>query len=176
MHTRRCHRTFAPLLTAALLAGPISAAAKSAEGTGVSLGFAAGAGIPFEDTSETDLAFGFFVDIPLVATFYLTPASVVYRVSGDWITDLDLNFKFIIPLGALELFAGLNAGPTVGLRSEAASGDPAGQIDFHVGGAGGVGYRLVSNVGLFAQGSYKLLLTADNQSVVQALGGIAFYF
>ena len=44
-------------------------------------------------------AYGFYVDIPLISTFHITPSSELYKFADQNATDFDLAFKFIIPLG-----------------------------------------------------------------------------
>ncbi len=73
---------------------------------GVGLGVAAGVDVNNAEHIDTNATFswGFFVDIPLLETFYITPAAMIYELDigrdKKPVTDVDLNFKFIVPLGA----------------------------------------------------------------------------
>ncbi len=98
------------------------------------------------------LAWGFFVDIPLLETFYISPSATLYSVNAGNgrvpATDIDLNFKFIIPLGHLRLGAGVSGGVT--------------QLDqrynAHFGGLGYGAWSLVRNFDIFTTLQYKRLV------------------
>lgn len=121
----------------------------------VGLGVAVGASLPNgpgELKIDPALAWGFFVDIPLISSFHITPSTVVYRLdsasgSKQSATDVSLNFKFMIPLGPLEPFVGLTGGVT-----------SAQALNAHVGGLVGASLNLISNLDVFAQLNYRLTI------------------
>lgn len=120
-------------------------------------------------------AWGFFVDIPLLPTFYITPATMLYDfddLDGDGdreaVTDVDLNFKFIVPIGDLRLGAGLTAGLTVGVEDGYTP---------HYGLLGYASMNLVANLDAFALVQYKKLLRdAGEVDDVHAFLGGMFHF
>ncbi|MBI5510096.1 MAG: hypothetical protein HY903_15165 [Deltaproteobacteria bacterium] len=144
-------RSLSSMITlVALLALPIDA---SANASGVGLGVAAGADIQHGKVqkNKANFAWGFFVDIPVAANFYITPQTTVYEMKRstdkEALTDVDLNFKFLVPLGFATLGAGLTAGLTTGL------GDYLG----HYGALGYFALNLVSNLDAFAMVQFKRL-------------------
>lgn len=132
------------------LGAPVAQAARP-----VGLGIAAGVALPNGPGAlEIDPAFawGFYTDIPLVSTFHITPSTTVYRLDpagqpGDSATDVSLNFKFVVPLGIIEPFAGITAGVT-----------SAQKLEPHVGGLLGLSINLISNLDVFASLNYRLLI------------------
>lgn len=130
-----------------------------AQARGVGLGVGAGIAVPDSGNVDFDPAFnwGFFVDIPLISTFHITPSTLIYELAPEgveasrYVTDVSLNFKFIIPLGPIEPFAGVTAGLTA-----------AGEIYPHAGLLAGVSINLVSNLDLFVQANYKLVIVDEN--------------
>lgn len=125
---------------------------------GVGLGIAAGANIPSNGNIDFKASpnWGFFVDIPLLDSFHITPSTLLYKLrdqngNGSSATDVSLNFKFNIPLHRLDIFAGITAGITSTVS-----------IDPHVGVLAGVTFRLLPNLGLFAQLNYKYILRDEN--------------
>src|SRR4051812_12951427 len=90
----------------AVLALAFTAPARADSRT-VGLGVAAGVAVP---NGKPDFAasmnWGFFVDIPLLNTFHITPSTMLYKLrdstgAGSSATDVSLNFKFVIPLGPI---------------------------------------------------------------------------
>lgn len=162
-------------LSALALALPARAEAQ-APGKPVGLGVAAGFAVPSSGDIDYDLGFawGFYVDIPLIYTFHLTPSATIYRlapnaegIEGTWNTDLSLNFKFVVPLGPLEPYGGIVAG----LSTEVADLNP------HVGLIAGVQLSVLPNIDVFAQLDYKLTLReAGNLSDLQLYVGPIFRF
>jgi hypothetical protein len=140
----------APLIAALSL----SAAPAFAQARGVGLGAAAGVAIP-DGKISFDPAFnwGFFVDIPLISTFHITPSTLIYNLNVKdsdvtaYVTDISLNFKFMVPLGFVEPFAGVTGGLTV-----------ATEIFPHVGLVAGASFRVIANLDLYIQANYKLVL------------------
>src|SRR5215467_2034836 len=134
--------------SAALLATLASSSA-FAQARGVGLGVGAGVAVP--SASGTDALkpdfkagfnWGFFVDIPLLYTFHITPSTLVYKMTDNnaanmgayttQATDVSLNFKFIIPVGPIAPFAGVTAGLT-----------STQHIDPHAGVLAGVGVSVL---------------------------------
>ena len=162
------------------LAAPAGArAAASGVGLGVAGGIAySGTKIDVNTTREAvgaRVAWGFFVDIPLLATFYITPAAMLYEldVDGDGerdaVTDVDLNFKFIVPLGDLRFGAGLTAGLSSGVEDSYAP---------HYGLLGFASMNLVANLDVFLLGQYKKLVrdAAVDINDVHLFAGGMFHF
>ena len=163
------------------LAVSISTEAR-ADPYGVGLGVAGGVNIADADgdvdtntdfDTRTSFAWGFFVDIPLIETFYITPAATLYELDRNGedsvaITDIDLNFKFIVPIGALSLGVGVTAGLTTGL----------GDYQPHYGALAYVGFNLIANLDLFVMAQYKRLVTSQDNlpdyNNIHGFGGIMF--
>lgn len=148
---RRLLTSLAFLSAVALTAGPAEAVPR-----GVGLGLGLGAALPHDGHGfDPALSWGFYVDIPLISTFHITPSTLVYTLKrpgqdGISATDVSLNFKFMVPLGPLELFAGLTAGLT-----------STQDLDPHVGGLAGAQFRVLPNVDVFAQANYRVILIGD---------------
>ena len=142
---------------------------------GVGLGAAAGVSVPHSGPIKYSPSFdwGFFVDIPLIPEFHITPSALVYGVkpdregaNGDPNTDISLSFKFVLDLGRVDLFAGVSAGLT-------ASSD----LDPHVGGLVGFSLSLVSNLEVFAQANYRIILDeGDDRNDLHIFAGPLFRF
>lgn len=150
-----------------------------AHGGGVGLGIAGGGAYAAadleesEDTAEATPVWGFFVDIPLLPTFYISPAAMLYELDlGQGkrpVTDIDLNFKFIVPLGFGRLGAGLTGGIT---NAEA-------DYAFHYGVLGYASLKLVSNLDAFALVQYKKIIHEELDARVDNVHGLVggmFYF
>ena len=161
----------AALVVLFLLAAPPAVEAQSGSiGLGVALGAAFPAGstpaIPSTD-GRGSFNWGFYVNIPLIYTFHLTPTAELYKLAGQNATDMAIAFKFIVPLSRLDLYAGLVPGLS-------AVGDVTAA---HVGVLGGASFPLVSNLDLFVQGKYKWLFQGErNIRVLHANAGILFNF
>lgn len=150
-----------------------------AGGENVGLGVAAGVAYSPTHVLKNNLfepvgnsfSWGFFVDIPLTETFYITPAAMLYQLDlglgAKPVTDIDLNFKFMVPLGPIRLSPGI----TVGLTS-------AEQKDFlHLGALAYVGLNLVSNVDAFILAQYKRVFRGEkNLDDLHGYGGLMFRF
>ena len=140
--------------------------------TSVGLGFAFGAAFPQGSTPSIPSAgasfdWGFYVNIPLVSTFHITPSSELYKFSDQNATDVDLAFKFIVPLGDFDLFAGLSPGLTT----------VADVLAPHIGVLGGATFRLISNLDAFVQAKYNILFQGDrNMGIIHLNTGILFAF
>ncbi len=98
----------------------------------------------------TRFAWGFFVDIPLLETFYITPATMIYELDAGSqqrsMADVDLNFKFVVPLGYVHIGAGVTTGLTTGLDD--------GYVP-HWGALGFASVNLVANLDGFVIAQYK---------------------
>jgi len=157
------------LMLAALACVPL-AAAENPVGLGISLGAALAEGstpnIPSSDGS-TSFNWGFYVDLPLLETFHITPSSELYKLQDQNATDIDLAFKFIVPLSGFALYAGFSPGVTA----------VSNVMDPHVGILAGASLPLVSNLDVFFQGKYNFVF--DNGQYLQVLhanAGIVFKF
>lgn len=118
----------------------------------VGLGVAMGAAYSPSQLDLTDVGsgfgWGFFVDIPLIDTFVISPAAMLRNSNlGEGkrpITDIDLNFKFLVPIGKLSLGVGVLGGIT-----------SAEKFYGHYGALAYLGMKVVSNLELFLLGQYK---------------------
>ena len=161
------------LTTWLFLAIALPLAADAAAGS-VGLGLSVGAAVPQGSTASvpsTDGLFsfnwGFYVNIPLVSTFHITPSSELYKFNTQNATDVDIAFKFIVPLGTFDVYAGVAPGLTA----------VADALLVHLGGIGGVSFPIVSNLSAFAQVKYTVLFEgARNMDVTHLNAGILFSF
>jgi hypothetical protein len=142
--------------------------------TGVGLGVLVGAAFPDGGTSEIpgeawdgSFNWGFFVDIPLLSTFRLSPSSELYKFGEENATDMALAFTFVVPLASLDLYGGIVPGITT-------TGDITA---VHVGGLVGAAFGLLGNIDLFVQGKYKVVFHDDeNLRVLHLNTGLLFVF
>jgi len=156
-----------------IVAAPAPLPAQSS-GDSVGLGILAGAAFPSGGTEnipssdwEAGFNWGFFVNIPLIYTFHITPSAELYRFGEQNATDLSIAFKFIVPVSAIDIYFGFVPGVTAVLDV----------VDIHVGLVGGVSFNAVSNLDLFAQAKYKFLFEGDkNIRVLHLNGGVLFKF
>ncbi len=148
----------------------------------VGVGLVAGAAFPFannEDYAITE-SWGFYVDIPVISTFHISPATTLYRLdhkkNGDignkGITDISLNFKFVIPLPGWKIWLAALMGISNGHFK---NGD---FIQPHVGGNTGFSYRVVSNLDILLSAQYKLIIDGDQRNInmIQSMAGLQFNF
>lgn len=140
----------------------------------VGLGFSVGAAFPqhpagdfqFDDW-DTSFSWGFYVNIPVVWTFHIAPSATLYQFHNINATDLDMAFKFIIPAWLLDLYLGVAPGVTT-------AGD---EHMFNVGFLGGVAFNLFSNLDLFLEGRYKIIIEGNsNMRVLHAHAGVLWHF
>lgn len=160
---------------AVLVLSAFSSVAK-ADAKGVGLGVGAGVNVYGAEDVDTDAqpSWGFFVDIPLLDTFYITPSTMIYQLDvGEKIsvTDVDLNFKFIVPVAMLRFGLGFSAGITTGI------GDYRG----HYGGLGYLGWNMVSNLDAFVLAQFKRFNAEtggedQNFNNTHLTGGVMFRF
>lgn len=163
------------VLASLLLATPRAHANASGVGLGVAGGLAY---IPtnvrhgqLTQQVGTGYSWGFFVDIPLLETFYISPSTILYELDlgngKNPATDIDLAFKFIVPVGALHL----SVGGLGGLTEEEL------QYDWHLGALAYVGLNLVANLDVFVQAQYKKIFRdAGNLDDVHGFLGAMFRF
>ncbi len=159
------------VLASILLALPF---AGFAQASGVGLGFAVGAAMPTGNIAGIpnmagllSFNYGFYVDIPLISTFHITPSAELYKFADQNATDFDLAFKFIVPLASMDIFAGLVPGLTA----------VASTLDLHLGALVGASFSLVSNLSAFVQGKWDLLFDPNqNVSVFHVTAGVLFAF
>jgi hypothetical protein len=145
-----------------------------ATGDSVGLGISVGAAFPQGTTDsisstdwKTSLNWGFYVNIPLIYTFHLTPSSELYKFDGQNATDMSIAFKFIVPLSRFDLYAGFVPGLTAVTDVTAP----------HVGVLVGGNFPLISNLDFFIQGKYKWLFEGgENLRVLHANVGVLFNF
>ena len=162
---------FVLILAAAAFIAPTQS---HAAGDSVGLGIAVGAAFPQGTTAEiastnwqASLNWGFYVNIPLIYTFHLTPSSELYKFNDQNATDMSIAFKFIVPLSRFDLYAGF----VPGLTAVGAVTAP------HVGVLIGGNFPLISNLDLFVQGKYKFVFEGgQNLRVLHANVGVLFNF
>jgi hypothetical protein len=173
----RLDRTAGLILCLALFA-PQLARAQSAHNVG--LGVAVGGAYSQSRIDVNDVrkevgtrpAWGFFVDIPLLPTFYISPATMLYRFrnaagGSNAVTDVDLNFKFIVPLSSVRLGAGVIAGLTSGVQEGYAP---------HYGLLGQASLNLVSNLDAFVLVQWKRLSIEHTDTIDDTHGFVGAMF
>jgi len=187
--------TLALIVSVLALAMAMPAAARAAEepneasqessARGVSLGLLGGVNWQINDGDRTlsDLseAYGFFVDIPIISTFYIAPEALIYRINfikgsqpdgeyGRGITELTLNFKFILPLGAHRFSLGMRGGAVVG--AQAANDFP---MSGHFGAMAGYDFNFLKNLGFVTRVIYDFVpIKQGNLHKLFALIGLRF--
>ncbi|RME20639.1 MAG: hypothetical protein D6806_15995 [Deltaproteobacteria bacterium] len=162
------------LATFILLAGMLAANHARAASDNVSLGFTFGAAFPQHSTSEvqfddwdSSFSWGFYVNIPVVWTFHIAPTTTLYQFRSVNATDVDLAFKFLIPVWRIQLFFGVAPGVTT----------VADDHMFNVGGLAGCSFNFVSNLDAFVEARYKILIEGDqNIRVLHTFAGLLWHF
>jgi hypothetical protein len=143
-------------------------------GSTVGLGLSAGVALP-QGSPETvpgansfvSFNWGFYVNIPLIYTFHLTPSSELYKFGSQNATDFDIAFKFIVPLSEFSIYAGFVPGLTT----------VADVLAIHVGALAGGSFHLISNLEAFVQAKYVWLFVGNqNIGVLHLTAGILFTF
>lgn len=148
------------------------------------LGIGIGGNFPFnEENLKMDLDGGFYVNIPLIQSFHLTPSAEIYTlrladaasqassIKELPATDLSLAFKFIVPLYRLDFYFGAPLGIShLYIPKESSS-----EIRFHAGLLGGLAFNLISNIDVFAQCTYKIIFTGDilEENAAPEIGNIS---
>ncbi len=165
-------RWFAGVVVLLLIAGAAPGVAR-ADSEGVGLGLTVGAVFPKTegiDFSDVGLSWGFWVDIPIVWKFAIAPSAEIYNIGGDvdenTATDIDLNFKFIIPVAFTRIFFGAAGGVTV----------TAGGYDPNVGLLAGVGFGLISNLEAFVMAKYEVVIDDPNTHLIHTTAGLLYVF
>lgn len=161
------------LLAAFMVAAALPLAGQSSSNP-VALGVSLGPTYPQTGTGDTigndgtaSLNWGFYVNIPLAYAFDLMPSAELYKFGANQATDIDLAFKFLVPIGNLSLYAGF----VPGLTAVSATLAP------HVGALAGASYRIVSNLSGFVQGKYNILFdSSSNIKVVHVNAGLLLAF
>ncbi len=159
------------ILALIMAAAPLSAQTSgSSVGLGLSLGAAFPSTAPLSVTgADTSVSFdwGFYVNIPLVYTFHLTPSSELYRFGTQNATDFDIAFKFIVPLSLFNIYAGFVPGLTT----------VSDVLAVHVGALAGGSFHLISNLEAFVQAKYVwLFMGGQNVGVFHLNAGVLFTF
>jgi hypothetical protein len=153
-----------------LACAPLAAQSQNPVGLGVAFGIAdASGGTPNIPNPGGSLSFnwGFYVDIPLIYTFHITPSAELYKIQNQNATDIDLEFKFFVPLSGFAIFAGVAPGFTAVTTV----------LDPHIGALVGVTMQLVSNLDFFIQGKYNVVFDGgQNMQIIHLNGGILFKF
>jgi hypothetical protein len=146
------------------------AAAQSSVGLGASFGGAFPHGDADElvsDTPEPSFSWGYYVNIPLISSFHIAPSTHLYKLGGENATDIDLAFKFMVPLNRFELYGGFVPGLTTTGETTAP----------HVGALAGTSFRFVSNLDGFIEGTYSFLFSGNQNLRLFRLGaGLLFRF
>jgi hypothetical protein len=167
-------RRFAAASVAMMILLACLPAGAQASGDSVGLGVALGVAFPSGSTAriatangEASLDWGFYVNIPLIYTFHITPSSELYKLGLQNATDMDLAFKFIVPLSRFSLYGGVAPGLTA-----------AGEVTaMHVGLLAGVSFNLVSNLDTFVQAKYQWIFEgSQNLRVLHLNAGMLFNF
>ncbi len=143
----------------------------------VGLGVIGGVNIPISNDTNYEVTevWGFYVDVPIVSTFHLTPQANLWRIVEDGhksgAADLDLNFKFVIPLPGWRIFISALLGLSTGDFN-------LGMYAPHMGGNIGFTARMVSNLDFVFMFQYKFLVdgTASNAHLLQPVAGLQFNF
>ncbi len=157
-------------IPAVLACAPLAAQSQNPVGLGISLGLADATGsTPNIANGGGSLSFnwGFYVDIPLLYTFHVTPSSELYKLQDQNATDIDLAFKFIVPLSGFAIYAGVAPGLTA----------VTSVLDPHIGVLAGATFQLVSNLDVFFQAKYNIVFDGgQNMQVIHANAGVLFKF
>ena len=145
-----------------------------AQSDSVGLGITAGVAVPHGGSREYTVSgsavrfsYGFYVNIPLIHSFHITPSALVYTIGEANATDMDIAFKFIVPARRLKLYAGFMPGLTAANNT----------TNPHVGALVGTGFNLISNLDLFVDLAYKVAFAGDtNYRIFHAHTGLLFRF
>lgn len=176
------HAVFCVALVASFaVSGPALAQSPWDVGLGIAGGFDySAADTTLVGDSSTSFAWGFFVDIPLADTFHISPQTTLYELdlrqddgqaATTSVTDVGLNFKFVVPLRSLSLSFGILAGATTGL----------GDYRPHYGTMAQLDIDLIGNIGAFILGQYKRVnvddqFGEDDIAKIHGFTGVMFRF
>lgn len=156
------------MIMAVALAPTTAFAQRSEVGLGVSLGavFPKGGDVSFSDTGFN---WGFWVDIPVAWKFHITPSAELYNLGGSVgehpFTDIEMNFKFILPVSFTKIFFGAAGGVTVSTK-----------YDANAGILGGVSFNLISSLDVFVMAKYKVIIKDPNIHMLHTNAGLLFWF
>jgi hypothetical protein len=157
-----------------------SSAIAQADPGSVGLGVGIGAALP-SGTGPSNLAggirsanfgWGFYVNIPLISTFHITPHAEIYDVNSKvTAADMGLEFKFVVPTPFIRPYVGVDIGDTT----------LAGSQHINAGGVVGATIHLVANLDAFLEGRYSVMIvlnseTGGNIYTAHVLAGILFRF
>jgi hypothetical protein len=137
-----------------------------------SLGLSMGLALPYGETnsiqdSEASFGLGFYVDLPLIDSFYIVPSAELYGLSDMSAADIDMGFKYILPISGFKVYAGVTTGVT----------SVADVVPFHVGLLAGGSMKLMKKLDAFAQVKYNVLFEGGrNMGVFHINAGIQFEF
>jgi hypothetical protein len=159
-------------IAAVLIVAASFSLAAQVSGKSVGLGVSIGAALPYGNTqdignSDGTLSFdwGFYVDIPLLDTFKLSPSAELYKLSSQNATDFDLAFKFVVPLHTFDLSLGFAPGLTAVKNITVP----------HLGILAGSSFKLVSNLSVLVQAKYDFIFEGgENMSALHLNTGILF--
>jgi len=163
------------ILIALMLCAAVTGIAAAPDASNpVALGVSLGPTFPLSGSGQTianngtiSFNWGFYVNIPLVYAFDLMPSAELYRFESMQATDIDLAFKFLVPIGSGSVYVGFVPGLTAVSETLAP----------HVGGLAGVSYRIISNLSGFVQGKYNVLFDgSSNIKVIHINAGILLAF
>jgi hypothetical protein len=170
------HRRYSVFGLAVLAFFPALPLSAQVAADSVSLGLSAGVGYTFGSTPQIVIAgtdsplsfnWGFYVNIPLIYTFHITPSAELYKLGIQNATDFDLAFKFIVPLADFSLFGGVSPGIT----------SVTDVLALHAGFLLGGTFHLVSNLEIFVLGKYTFVFEGGaNLGVLHLNAGILFSF
>jgi hypothetical protein len=169
---RRMTWILAAVILLCTQAAPAFARSSDSVGLGISLGAAFPDGEVDRDKFavrdwQASFNWGFYVNIPLISTFHITPSAELYKVGDQHATDISLAFKFIVPVWRLDLYIGVVPGLTAVNDVYAPN----------VGGLAGLSFNLFANLDLFFQAKYKVLFHGDrNTRVLHGNAGFLFTF
>jgi hypothetical protein len=121
---------------------------------------------------EPTLTGAYFVDLPLFASFHLSPYAEAYRLvpadgdgSGDYATDLGIGFNFVVRTQPLKPFAGFTVGTTPMFD----------ELRLDVGFQAGVYWKIIANFSLVFLGRYNIALSdGNNLKRLHGLAGVKF--
>lgn len=153
-----------------------------------SLGMMLGVNMPFKggrDYHQVSEAYGFYVDLLVYKTFFITPEAIIYRLNaegdgdgsyGRGITDIDIAFKFIIPLGSFNLMFAMKGGISNGVQSSGIFKEDW-PLTVNFGAKTGLDWNFVSNLALTTQAVWSFMpLDEGNLQQLFIFAGLRYTF
>ena len=121
---------------------------------------------------EPTVTGAYFVDLPIFASFHLSPYAEAYRLvpadgdgSGSYATDLGIGFNFVVRTTPLKPFAGFTVGTTPIFD----------ELRLDVGFQAGVYWKIIANFSLVFLGRYNVALSdGNNFKRLHGLAGVKF--